>query len=170
VTIGLDPGGNDDETSRWRTPVIVLVVLAVVGFAGYRLLMLGPDARARDANGRCLLRARVYTFGEGLPQPRRILGMQNLDDADWTDVKVDISGVVTGGTRANQPTGTYSQALPEYDSVIATKKSREIPLENFQAGDGPRWVPMSMKVTHAKVTAKIAGETCTYETAVPEPH
>ncbi len=164
----LGEGDEPREPRRWGLLLAGVIVVALALFAGYRLLGLRVDARQRDASGHCLLRARLYTFGEGLPQPRRIFGMQNQDDVDWTEVQIAISGRVTGGPNANSATGVYTQRLPEYDSGVAAHKSREVPLEEFQSGDGPRWVPLSMRVTHAKVTAKIAGESCSYETDVPE--
>lgn len=169
MTADLLTDAEAPEPRRWGRAVLVLVIVVALGFGGYRLLKLSPDARKRDASGHCLLRARAYTFGEGTPQPRRIFGMQNLDDEDWTDVSVTISGVVTAGPNANKPSGEYTQPLPAYNAVVGTKKSREIALEDFQSGDGPRWVPMSMRVTHARITARIGAETCTYETPIPEP-
>lgn len=150
-----------------RTVVWVAAVV-VLGYGAYRLLMPHADARKRDASGHCVLRARVYTFGEGVAQPRRVFGMQNLEDDPWTDVQVTVSGVVTSGPNANQPTGDYDQALPAYDAAVGPKKSREIPLDDFKSSAGPRWIPMTMRVTKAHVTAHIGLETCTYDTPVPE--
>lgn len=144
--------------------VIAVVILA----AGYRLLMIHPDARSRDAAGHCLLRARAYTDGEGAAQPRRVFGMQNLDEADWHDVKVTIDGVVAQGPNENQPTGPYDQALPAYDSTVAAHKVRELPLDDFQSAQGPRWVALTMRVRHARITAKIDAEACTVDTAIPQ--
>jgi len=42
-----------------------------------------------------------------------------------------------------------------------------ITLDEFQSPDGPRWIAMTMRVTAATMTAKIAGEACTIETALP---
>lgn len=151
-----------------RTLLWIVVAIAIA-VGGYRLLVSHSDPRARDASGHCLLRARVYTFGEGVAQPRRVFGMQNLDDADWTDVKVTIEGVVTAGPNANQPSGPYEQALPAYDAKIAPLKTREIPLDDFRSPQGPHWVALTMRVTHAKLEAHIGAEACTFESAVPEP-
>lgn len=167
TTMHLSEGEEPQEPRRWGLLIVGVIVVALAVFAGYRLLMLRTDARERDASGHCLLRARLYTFGEGQQQPRRIFGMQNMDETDWNDVQIAISGVVTAGSNTSTPTGVYTQKLPEYDSSVPAHKSREVPLDDFQSGDGPRWVAMSMRVTHAKVTAKIAGETCTYEGDLP---
>ena len=144
--------------------LIWLAGAALLLFAAYRLLLSRADPRSRDANGHCLLRARVYTDGEGLAQPRRVFGMQNLDEAEWADVQVTIEGVGTSGSLTGQPTGAYTLTLPGYDSAVLAHKVKEVPLESFQQNGGPRWVPMTMRVRHAKIAAKIAGEACTYET------
>lgn len=145
-----------------------IVIAVVVVVAGYRLLIIHPDPRSRDAAGHCLLRARIYTDGEGTAQPRRVFGVQNMDDADWNDVKVTIDGLVTTGPNANQPTGAYEQALPTYDSTIAAHKVREIPLDDFRSSEGPRWIAMTMRVRHAKIAARIGAESCTIESALPQ--
>jgi len=136
-------------------------------FAAYRLLLSSADPRSRDANGHCLLRARVYTDGEGLAQPRRVFGMQNLDEADWADVQIKIDGVGTSGSLAGKPTGAYTLTLPGYDSAVLAHKVKEVPLESFQQSGGPRWVPMTMRVRHATIAARIGAEACTYETDLP---
>lgn len=146
--------------------IVVAVAIAVVG---YRLLITHPDARARDAAGHCLLRARVYTFGEGAAQPRRVFGIQNLDEADWNDVKVTIDGTITTGPNANQPTGAYEQALPPYDSTVPAHKVREIPLDDFKSPEGPAWVALTMRIGHAQIAARIGAESCTFDTPVPQP-
>ncbi len=146
--------------------LVWFAVAALVLFAAYRLLLTHTDPRKRDADGRCLLRARVYTDGEGLAQPRRVFGMQNLDEADWADVQVTIDGIVTSGPLTGKPTGSYTLTLPGYDSAVLAHRVKEVPLESFQLGSGPRWVPMTMRVKHVAITAKIAGETCTSETGL----
>lgn len=145
-----------------------IVVAIVVVFAGYRLLLTRPDPRSRDAAGHCLLRARVYTDGEGTANPRRIFGMQNLDDADWADVQVTVDGIISTGLNANQPTGAYDQKLPTYASSVAAHKVREIPLDDFRSAQGPRWIPLTMRVRHAKISARIGAEACTFDSAVPQ--
>ncbi len=158
-----------DEARRWLRTLIWLAGASLLAFTAYRMLLVHPDARERDAAGHCLLRAHVYTQGEGTGYPRRIMGVQNLDDADWNDVAIAIQGVGSTGVLANRPTGEYGLKLPEYDATIATRQRREVPLDEFQQNGGPRWASMSMRVTHVVVTARIAGESCRYETALPEP-
>ena len=146
--------------------LIWLAGAAILAFAGYRLLISHTDPRLRDAQGHCLLRARVYTDGEGLAQPRRVFGMQNMDEADWTDVRITIEGVGTSGSLAGKPSGPYTLTLPPYDAAVLAHKVKEVPLESFQQNDGPRWVPMTMRVRHATVQAHIGAESCTYETTM----
>ncbi|MGE5242902.1 MAG: hypothetical protein ACM3SQ_01560 [Betaproteobacteria bacterium] len=160
---------DTDAARRWLRTLIWLAGASLLLFTAYRMLLIRPDARQRDAQGRCLLQAHVYTQGEGTGFPRRILGVQNLDPVDWNDVAITISGVGTTGSLAGKPTGDYVLQLPEYDATIGARARREVSLDEFQQGGGPRWVSMSMRVTHAVVTASIGGESCRYETAIPEP-
>ena len=168
MTAHLTGPDEPEEPRPWGRVFVVAIIVAILVFVGYRMLVSRPDARARDAAGNCLLRARVYTSGEGTPGQRRIFGMQNQDNDDWTDVQIAISGVVTAGAQEGKPTGSFTDALPSYNATVEAHKSREVPLEEFQNAGGPRWVPMTMRVRHAKVTAKIGGETCTYESDLPQ--
>ena len=156
-----DSGAGTDGPG-WGRRLVVLVALAVLGFVGYRVFMASTDPRARDAAGRCLLRARVYTDGEGTAHPRRIFGLQNLDEVSWDDVSITLSGIVTDGPQKGRPSGAFVLRLPEYNSNIASKKVRELPLDDFQSASGPHWAAMAMKANTATVTARIGRETCTY--------
>jgi hypothetical protein len=157
------------EGRRWLNTLIWIAGASLLAFTAYRMLLVHPDARKRDSEGHCLLRAHVYTQGEGTGNPRRILGVQNLDEVDWTDVTLAISGVVSAGPNEGQKTGEYTQPLPAYDASIATHQRREVSLDDFQQNGGPRWTSLSMRVQHATVTAHIGGEVCRYDTAIPEP-
>lgn len=159
-----------EEARGWGRLIVSLAVVAFVAWAGYQLLRRSPDGRKRDAAGHCVLRAHVYTDGEGTQNPRRIVGVQNLDELPWTDVEVTISGVSTRGGPAGQPTGPFTLRLPVTDSAVAPRKVREILLDQLQSPAGPRWIAMTMRATEATVTAKIAGEQCTYQTSLPEPN
>jgi len=145
----------------WRR-LVWLAAAAVVIVAGYWLLQYGPDPRSRDAAGHCLLRARAY-----VDPRRRMLGMQNLEDADWADVSVTISGIYVTGPQANQPTGSFVQNLPLGDSRVAAHEVREIHLENFQGQEVPRWIPITMRVDQVGLRATIAGEACTAQIGLP---
>ena len=149
--------------------LIWIVGIAIVGFMAYRLLLPSTDPRKRDEAGHCILRARVYTDGEGLPQPRRVFGMQNLDESDWHDVQVTISGVVASGAGSGRPTGDHVLRLPGYDSTVAAHKVREVPLDDFQNADGPRWVALTMRVKKAVIEARIGAEACRFEGPLPAP-
>lgn len=159
---------DTDDARRWLRTLIWLAGASLLLFTAYRMILVRPDARRRDRQGRCLLTAHVYTQGEGTGNPRRILGVQNLDDADWNDVVIAISGVGTAGSLADRKTGEYTLTLPGYNATIEVRHRREVALDDFQQNGGPRWASMSMRVTHAVVTAKVAGEACRYETAIPE--
>jgi len=159
------PEGIDEPQSRgWGRVILGIAGVVVVAFVAYRLLMIQPDARKRDEAGRCLLRARVYADAT-----RRMFGIQNMDTADWTDVEVTISGNHAAGSTAEKKTGSFVYHLPISDSRVASHKVREIMLDEFESPDGPRWIAMTMRVTAATVRAKIAGEACTIETALPQP-
>lgn len=149
-----------------RTIVAVCILVAVV-FVGYRMLLPHADARKRDAQGNCLLQARVYTDGEGSQNPRRIFGMQNLDDVPWSEVQITITGVGTAESNAGRPSGTYVLQLPLTDAAIAAHRVREVLLDEFKSAEGPRWVAMTMRVTHATINAKIAGEGCHSDVDLP---
>jgi len=141
----------------------------LLAFAAYYLLVPTSDPRKRDESGHCILRARVYTDGEGLPQPRRVLGMQNLDEADWHDVQITIAGVVASGAAAGRPSGEHVLRLPEYDSSVPAHKVREVPLDDFQSAEGPRWVALTMRVKTVKIQARIGAEACEYDGTLPAP-
>jgi hypothetical protein len=158
----LPEAATEGRARRWAQGLAWGVAAVLLLAAGYRLILSRPDPRKRDDAGQCVLRARVYTDGEGTTNQRRILGLQNQDEADWSDVQVTINGVVTAQSGSGQPTGPHLLRLPEYNSGVATKKVREVPLEDFQSPTGPHWVPMTMRVTTVSVTAKIAGEACGY--------
>jgi hypothetical protein len=159
------PQGIDEPQPRgWGRIGLGLAVVGLGAFVAYPLLLMHPDARKRDEAGRCLLRAHVYADAT-----RRMFGIQNLDTADWTDVEVTISGDHLAGPAAGKQTGPFVYHLPISDSSIAVHRVREITLDEFQDPAGPRWIPITMRVTAATVTGKIAGEACTVETAVPEP-
>lgn len=147
----------------WTVAVVVFL------FGAWRLLLRHPDARARDAEGRCLLRARVYTDGEGTANPRRIFGMQDLDEADWTDVRITISGVGTAGVFAGKPTGTFTLELPTYNGGVSAHHTREVPLDDFASAAGPRWSSLTMRVTHAEIAGRIGAESCSIDTPLPQP-
>jgi len=149
--------------------LIWIVGIFLAGFAAYHLLGSTTDPRKRDDAGHCILRARIYTDGEGLPQPRRVFGIQNLDETDWHDVQITISGVVAGAAGGERPTGEFVQRLPEYDSTIAAHKVREVPLDDFQSSSGPRWVALTMRVRLAKIQARIGKEACSFEGTLPAP-
>jgi hypothetical protein len=164
-----DPNAPDVTAARrWLNTLIWIAGASLLAFTGYRMLLVHPDARMRDAEGHCLLRAHVYTQGEGTGYPRRILGVQNLDETEWNDVAITISGVGSTGSLENRKTGDYTLKLPEYDATIGARQRREVTLDEFQQNGGPRWASMSMRVTRATITARIGGETCRYDTPIPE--
>ena len=145
---------------QWGRTIVGICILVAVALVAYRMLLPHADARKRDADGKCLLQARVYTDGEGSQNPRRIFGMQNMDDAGWSEIQITINGVGTAESNAGRPTGTYVLELPLTDAAIAAHRVREVSLDEFKTAAGPRWVAMTMRVTHATINAKIAGEAC----------
>jgi len=145
---------------HWGRTIVGICIVIGVGLVGYRMFLPHADARKRDANGNCLLQAHVYTDVEGSQNPRRVLGMQNMDDALWSEVQITINGVGTAESNAGRPTGTYVLQLPLTDAAIAAHKVREVSLDEFKSAEGPRWVAMTMRVSHATIHAKIAGEAC----------
>ena len=116
----------------------------------------------QHVNGECHLSGEAIA----IPHEARVGGdtvqITNRDTASWDNAELRIYGTTTLGAH-KEPAGVHTlhQDLAPGVTTVA--------LNDFQAADGSRWVPLTMHAEGMGITATLRGEHCEVELSVHKP-